>query len=266
MRRLQEDGKTARRPERGTPAPPISPSPYHPNTLAVIDLALAEDIGGGDVTTTLTVPAERQARGRLLAKVVGVISGIEVAGEVFRRVDPAITFSPLVADGDAVAAMTPIATVEGPARSLLTAERVALNLLQRLSGVATVTARYVEAVRDTKARIVDTRKTTPGLRALEITARVTLTFDLIKQRPIAWPRIESPDELMTVGSARPMEDAARIAYAELIDWLVELGWDRLEAYEALTQIGDLYVGNMVDTYYSLVAKIRKEYAILEVSG
>ena len=167
MRRLQEDGKTARRPERGTPAPPISPSPYHPNTLAVIDLALAEDIGGGDVTTTLTVPAERQARGRLLAKVVGVISGIEVAGEVFRRVDPAITFSPLVADGDAVAAMTPIATVEGPARSLLTAERVALNLLQRLSGVATVTARYVEAVRDTKARIVDTRKTTPGLRALE---------------------------------------------------------------------------------------------------
>ena len=67
---------------------------------------------------------------------------------------------------------------------------------------------------------------------------------------------------MTVGSARPMEDAARIAYAELIEWMVELGWDRLEAYEALTQIGDLYVGNMVDTYYSLVAKIRKEYAII----
>ncbi len=95
--------------------------------------------------------------------------------------------------------------------------------------------------------------------ALEITARVTLTFDLIKQRPIAWPRIESPGELMTVGSARPMEDAARIAYAELIDWLVELGWDRLEAYEALTQAGGLYVGNMVDTNYSLVAKCPKRY-------
>ena len=95
--------------------------------------------------------------------------------------------------------------------------------------------------------------------ALEITARVTLTFDLIKQRPIAWPRIESPDELMTVGSARPMEDAARIAYAELVGWLVELGWDRWEAYEALTQIGRLHVGNMVDTYYSLVAKIEKTY-------
>jgi len=96
--------------------------------------------------------------------------------------------------------------------------------------------------------------------ALEITARVTLQFDVIKQRPIAWPRIESADELMVVGSARPMEDAARIAYTELVGWLVELGWDRWEAYEALTQIGRLYVGNMVDTYYSLVAKIEKRYA------
>jgi nicotinate-nucleotide pyrophosphorylase (carboxylating) len=103
----------------------------------------------------------------LLAKAPGVISGLDVASEVFRRVDPAIAFTSLVADGDAVVAMTPIATVEGPARGLLTAERVALNVLQRLSGVATATARYVAAVRDTTARIVDTRKTTPGLRALE---------------------------------------------------------------------------------------------------
>src|SRR5664279_6222319 len=87
--------------------------------------------------------------------------------------------------------------------------------------------------------------------ALEITARVTLKFDLIKQKPLAWPRIESPDAYMAVGSARPMEDAARIAYGELIVWMVEMGWDRLEAYQALTQIGNLYVGNMVDTTYSL---------------
>jgi len=130
-------------------------------------LALAEDIGGGDITSTLTVAAGRRARGRLLAKAAGVVSGLEVAGEVFRRVDPTIVLTPLVADGDAVAAMTPIATVEGPARSVLAGERVALNLLQRLSGVATLTARYVDAVRETKARIVDTRKTTPGMRALE---------------------------------------------------------------------------------------------------
>jgi amidase len=95
--------------------------------------------------------------------------------------------------------------------------------------------------------------------ALEITAKATLKFDLIKQKRLDWPRIESPDAYMAVGSARPMEDAARIAYAELIVWMVELGWDRWEAYQALTQIGNLYVGNMVDTTYSLVARIAKQF-------
>jgi acetamidase/formamidase len=95
--------------------------------------------------------------------------------------------------------------------------------------------------------------------ALEITAKATLKFDLIKQKHLAWPRIESPDAYMAVGSARPMEDAARIAYAELVTWMVEMGWDRWEAYQALTQIGGLSVGNMVDTTYSLVARIAKQY-------
>jgi len=96
--------------------------------------------------------------------------------------------------------------------------------------------------------------------ALEVSARVTLKFDLIKGKQVKWPRIESPEELMVVGSARPMEDAARIAYAELIDWMVELGWDRLEAYQALTQDGKLYCANMVDTNYSMVAKVSKKLA------
>lgn len=96
--------------------------------------------------------------------------------------------------------------------------------------------------------------------ALEISAKVTLRFELIKQKPLAWPRIESPDAYMAVGSAKPMEDAARIAYGELIAWLVELGWDQWEAYQALTQIGRMTVGNMVDTVYSLVARIDKQYA------
>lgn len=95
--------------------------------------------------------------------------------------------------------------------------------------------------------------------ALEVAAKVTLKFDLIKQQPLDWPRIESPEAYMAVGSARPMEDAARIAYAELITWMVEMGWDRWEAYQACTQIGQLSVGNMVDTTYSLVAKIAKQY-------
>jgi acetamidase/formamidase len=97
--------------------------------------------------------------------------------------------------------------------------------------------------------------------ALEISAKVTLRFELIKRKRIKWPRIESPDEYMVVGSARPMEDAARIAYAELIDWMTEFGWDSLDAYQALTQAGRLYCANMVDTNYSMVAKVDKHLAM-----
>ena len=96
--------------------------------------------------------------------------------------------------------------------------------------------------------------------ALEITSKVTVVFDVIKDKAIEWPRIESSDKLMVVGSARPMEDAARIANTELILWLEEEhGFDRLDAYQLLTQAGGLYVGNMVDTTYSLVASIDKKY-------
>ena len=98
--------------------------------------------------------------------------------------------------------------------------------------------------------------------ALEITSRVTVSFEIIKGGSIEWPRIESEDRLMIVGSARPMEDAARIAYTELIGWLAdEHGFSRLDAYQLLTQAGGLYVGNMVDTTYSLVASIDKQYLI-----
>jgi amidase len=97
---------------------------------------------------------------------------------------------------------------------------------------------------------------------LEITSRVTVSFEIIKSGGIEWPRIESEDRLMIVGSARPMEDAARIAYTELIGWLEdEYGFSRLDAYQLLTQAGGLYVGNMVDTTYSLVASIDKQYLV-----
>ena len=96
--------------------------------------------------------------------------------------------------------------------------------------------------------------------ALEITARVTVIFDIHKGKTIEWPRIESPERLMVVGSAKPMEDAARIANTELVLWLeAEYGMDRWDAYQLLTQAGGLYVGNMVDTAYSLVASIEKRY-------
>jgi len=136
-------------------------------TRELVARALAEDLGSGDVTSEAVVPAEARARARIVQKAPGALFGLDVGEEVFRQAG-AGDFDRLQAEGhwrDSVPAE--IALVAGPARSLLAGERVALNLLGHLSGVATLTARFVEAVRGSGARILDTRKTTPGLRALE---------------------------------------------------------------------------------------------------
>jgi len=130
--------------------------------------ALLEDIGPGDVTTMLCVPAGTRATATVLAKQAGTIAGLAVGELAFKLLDPNAHWEVLVEDGAKVGAgRTPIARVSGDARALLTAERVALNFMQRLSGIATVTARYAALTAGTHARIADTRKTTPGLRALE---------------------------------------------------------------------------------------------------
>jgi nicotinate-nucleotide pyrophosphorylase (carboxylating) len=134
---------------------------------AVVDLALAEDAPWGDVTSELLIPASATAIATMTAREPGVFSGAEVFETVMRAVDSAIDVRVLVADGDSFAAGADLAVVEGNARAILRAERVALNLVQRMSGIATITARYVAEVAGTRARVVDTRKTTPGLRALE---------------------------------------------------------------------------------------------------
>src|SRR3954471_12965286 len=132
----------------------------------MIDRALAEDVGPGDVTSAAVVPADAVARARIDQKQPGVVFGLRVADAVFRTVDPALRWHPRVEDGSYRESGL-VAEVAGPARSLLTGERTALNFLQRLSGGATLTARYVAAVAGTGATILDTRKTTPGLRLLE---------------------------------------------------------------------------------------------------
>ena len=142
---------------------------YDP-TLELIDLALREDLAQGDITSEATVPADRQATAVMLAKQNGVISGLETAQAVFARVDPTVDFEPLVTDGDRVTSGTELARIKGNARSILSAERTALNLIQRLSGIATITAEYVAKVDGTGASVIDTRKTTPGMRYLEKTA------------------------------------------------------------------------------------------------
>jgi nicotinate-nucleotide pyrophosphorylase (carboxylating) len=138
-----------------------------PAVAELIRIALAEDVGRGDITTRLTVPPGARATGTLLAKQDGVLAGLPLVGRVFEALGGRVMTTALAADGDAFTVGTWVATVEGPAADVLVGERLALNFVQQLSGVATLTRRYVEAVRGTRARVIDTRKTTPGLRALE---------------------------------------------------------------------------------------------------
>jgi nicotinate-nucleotide pyrophosphorylase (carboxylating) len=137
-----------------------------PTTKAAVARALAEDVGDGDVTTAATVAEAARARAVITQKAPGVIYGLAAAEAVFRQLDPSVEFERLTAEGE-WRDRGPVAQIDGSARALLTGERTALNFLQRLSGVATMTARAVQAIEGTGARILDTRKTTPGLRALE---------------------------------------------------------------------------------------------------
>jgi nicotinate-nucleotide pyrophosphorylase (carboxylating) len=135
--------------------------------LRLIDLALAEDRGSGDWTTRWIVPARARARATIVAKSSGVMAGLALASAVFLRLDPRVEFEAACSDGYRVEPGQHVATVSGPARAVLTGERTALNFLQRLSGIASTTRRFVDAVKGTRTRILDTRKTTPAWRALE---------------------------------------------------------------------------------------------------
>ncbi len=180
----------------------------------LIELAIVEDIGPGDATSLATLPADSQAHGRLVTKADGVVAGLPVAEAVFKRVEPAVQFTTHVADGQEVTAGELIAEVTGPVRGLLAAERTALNFLQRLSGIATLTRRYVDAVACTSATILDTRKTAPGFRALDKYAvrmggganhRLSL-YDMI---------LIKDNHVDAVGGIRPAVERARAAYPAL---------------------------------------------------
>ena len=133
----------------------------------MIELAWQEDVGAGDVTSEISIPEGERGEGRLVFREEGVLCGMPVVAAVIERYDAGLELVATTRDGERVAAKTVVGTIRGPMRSLLTAERVVLNFLQRLSGIATTTARYVAAIEGTGARVYDTRKTTPGWRALE---------------------------------------------------------------------------------------------------
>ena len=137
------------------------------NLHVIIHRALEEDLGDGDITTLSTVSPGSILKGTFVAKESAIIAGVEVVHETLNYLDSRISFSPRVSDGERVSKGSVLATVRGNGRALLIAERTALNFFQRMSGIATTTRMYVDAVRKTKAIIVDTRKTAPGLRLLD---------------------------------------------------------------------------------------------------
>lgn len=138
-----------------------------PGTDELIERALAEDVGGGDHTSLSTIPAEARGAAHLLVKAQGVLAGMELAAAVCHRVDPALHLRPLMQDGARIAPGDVAFTLSGPSRSILLAERLVLNFMQRMSGIATLTRAFMDALEGTRCHVLDTRKTIPGLRHIE---------------------------------------------------------------------------------------------------
>ena len=232
--------------------------------VEVIDTALAEDVGSGDVTTSLLVPSDAVGRAALTQKAPGVIAGLRVCEAVFHRVDPSLRWHAHAAEGVWRDDGGLVAEVAGSSRSILTAERVALNFLQRLSGVATLTARYVEAVAGTGCSILDTRKTTPGLRVLEKAAVVAgggvnhrfglFDFVLIKENHAAM--------------AGGVGEATRRALAAAGDLPVEVECSSLDEVRSALEAGAprILLDNMTNAQLRSCVELVAGRASLEASG
>jgi len=238
-------------------------------TSQLIDLALAEDIGAGDVTSEYFVPADRQSRGMILAKQEGVVAGLEIAAEVFRRVDPEIEVTLLLEDGSKIAPKAYVMEVKGSSRSLLTAERTALNFLQRLSGIATKTSSFVALTEGTAARILDTRKTTPGWRSLEKAA--VLAGGGTNHRMGLYDRAMVKDNhLVAEGGVEALQQAITRLKSEKPGVEVELEADRLDQVEAflkLEGVDYILLDNMTNEEMAQAVEMRKEATpLLEASG
>lgn len=236
----------------------------------LIEAALAEDIGAGDLTSLYFVPAERRSTAFIVAREAGVLSGGEVALEVFRKVDPAIEATLLVNDGDRISAGAYVMKIEGPSRSVLTAERTALNFMQRMSGVASATRRYVDEVRGTSAEILDTRKTIPGWRLLD--KQAVLHGGGMNHRMGLYDRVMVKDNhLMAEGRLEELQEAIRRLKTDHPAVEVELEADRLEQVEAFLELEGvdyLLLDNMSLDELRLAVGMRGDQANprLEASG
>lgn len=236
----------------------------------LIDLALAEDLGDGDVTSRYFIPAERKARAFVVARREGVLSGVEIAARVFARVDPGLDVETMVPDGSRVGEGALLIKVEGAARAILTAERTALNFLQHLSGVATLTAAYVQAVKGTGARILDTRKTTPGFRMLE--KQAVLHGGGVNHRMGLYDRAMVKDNhLVAEGGVDALQSAIQRLKTERPEVEVELEADRLQQvrdFLRLDGVDHILLDNMdtADLREAVAARGARARPMLEASG
>jgi len=238
------------------------------NIREIVASALAEDLGTGDVTTQALFQANVPASGRIIAEEPEglVLAGLAVAVEVFAQVDPSLTCSPSFADGDRIPAGAIVLTVAGDGRSMLKGERVALNFLQRLSGIATLTAKFCDAVKGFRTRILDTRKTTPGLRALEKWA-VTLGGGSNHRYGLA-DGILIKDNHLALASG-DVARACRLARERAPHGLkIEVEVQSLEAVQAALDGGAdiILLDNMTVSAIRRAVELIKGRATVEVSG
>ena len=227
--------------------------------------ALREDVGTGDITTISCIPAENRSEGAFLAKESGVICGLEIAKRVFALVDSSIVFRAQVKDGDRVEKGQYFATVEGPSRSVLTGERVALNFMQRLSGTATATAKAVAEVKGTGARIVDTRKSTPGLRVLEKYA-VRVGGGHNHRFNLSDGVLIKDNHISAAGGIAQAVKAARGAVHHVMK--IEVETETLEQVQQALDAGAdiIMLDNMTNELMSQAVKLINGRAITEASG
>jgi nicotinate-nucleotide pyrophosphorylase (carboxylating) len=236
----------------------------------LIQLALAEDIGPGDVTAEYFVPPDRKANAFVSIRREGVLSGVNLAADVFRTVDPSLSIEILIPDGSHVSAGALAIHIQGSARSILTAERTALNFLQRLSGVATLTATYVKLIAGTQARILDTRKTTPGFRLLE--KQAVLHGGGTNHRIGLYDRAMVKDNhLVAEGGIPALQQAILRLKAEKPNVEVELEADRLEQVQAflnLSGVDHILLDNMSleELRQAVALRADRHHPALEASG
>jgi nicotinate-nucleotide pyrophosphorylase (carboxylating) len=239
-----------------------------PDDYDLIAAALKEDIGKGDITTEFFVPETLHAGGRIVAHEPAIVAGTGTAAEIFRKIDPATDVQIVRRDGEAVAAGDTVIEVRGLARSILKAERVALNFLQRLCGIATLTRQFVDAVGNHPAKILDTRKTTPGLRVLEKAAVVagggvnhrSGLFDMV---------LVKDNHLAALGGLSGFADQIRRLRKERPDVRIEVEADDLEQTRAFVEIDGIDVillDNMGPAQIREALALRRNSIKFEASG